>query len=61
VVLKVGRLERIVRAFRTAGINAKAESRMDAWLKTHAAFEVPLGQAARGGRPGSAGSLLEES
>jgi 2-dehydropantoate 2-reductase len=40
------RLERIVRAFRTAGINAKAESQMDAWLKTHAAFEVPLGQAA---------------
>jgi 2-dehydropantoate 2-reductase len=39
------RLERIVRSFRTAGINAKAEPRMDAWLKTHAAFEVPLGQA----------------
>ena len=39
------RLERIVRAFRAAGINAKAESQMDAWLKTHAAFEVPLGQA----------------
>jgi hypothetical protein len=39
------RLERIVRAFRTAGINAKAESQMDAWLKTHAAFEVPLRQA----------------
>jgi 2-dehydropantoate 2-reductase len=39
------RLERIVRTFRTAGINAKAESRMDAWLKTHAAFAVPLGQA----------------
>ncbi|MBB5868111.1 2-dehydropantoate 2-reductase [Allocatelliglobosispora scoriae] len=39
------RLERIVRDFRTAGINAKAEPRMDAWLKTHAAFEVPLGQA----------------
>jgi 2-dehydropantoate 2-reductase len=34
-----------VRAFRTAGINAKAEPRMDAWLKTHAAFVVPLGQA----------------
>ena len=29
----------------TAGINAKAEPRMDAWLKTHAAFVVPLGQA----------------
>jgi 2-dehydropantoate 2-reductase len=40
------RLERIVREFRTAGINAKAEPRMDAWLKTHAAFSVPLGQAA---------------
>ncbi len=39
------RLERIVRTFRIAGINAKAESQMDAWLKTHAAFEVPLGQA----------------
>jgi len=39
------RLERIVRTFRTAGINAKAEPRMDAWLKTHAAFAVPLGQA----------------
>jgi 2-dehydropantoate 2-reductase len=40
------RLERIVRMFRTAGINAKAEPRMDAWLKTHAAITVPLGQAA---------------
>ncbi|RJE90402.1 ketopantoate reductase family protein [Paenibacillus sp. 1011MAR3C5] len=39
------RLERIVRAFRTAGIKAKAEPKMDAWLKTHAAFEVPLLQA----------------
>src|ERR1700735_1957683 len=39
------RLERIVRTFRTAGINAKAEPQMDAWLKTHAAFVVPLGQA----------------
>ncbi len=39
------RLERIVRAFRAAGINATAEPRMDAWLKTHAAFVVPLGQA----------------
>ena len=39
------RLERIVRAFRAAGINAKAEPQMDAWLKTHAAFVVPLGQA----------------
>ncbi|MFC4943369.1 ketopantoate reductase family protein [Pseudonocardia sp. GCM10023141] len=39
------RLERIVRELRTVGINAKAEPQMDAWLKTHAAFEVPLGQA----------------
>ncbi|MFD8984281.1 ketopantoate reductase family protein, partial [Streptomyces sp. NPDC059564] len=39
------RLERIVETFRAAGINAKAEPHMDAWLKTHAAFEVPLGQA----------------
>ena len=34
-----------MRAFRTAGINAKAEPEMDAWLKTHAAFAVLLGQA----------------
>jgi 2-dehydropantoate 2-reductase len=39
------RLERIVGVFRAAGINAKAEPQMDAWLKTHAAFVVPLGQA----------------
>ncbi|MBD2835205.1 ketopantoate reductase family protein [Streptomyces pratensis] len=39
------RLERIVETFRTAGINAKAEPQMDVWLRTHAAFEVPLGQA----------------
>ncbi len=39
------RLEGIVRALRAAGINAKAEPQMDAWLKTHAAFAVPLGQA----------------
>ena len=39
------RLERIVQALRAAGINAKAEPQMDAWLKTHAAFVVPLGQA----------------
>ncbi|KUL22730.1 ketopantoate reductase family protein [Actinoplanes awajinensis] len=39
------RLTRIVRAFRAAGFNAKAEPRMDAWLRTHAAFEMPLGQA----------------
>ncbi|MCQ4201920.1 ketopantoate reductase family protein [Streptomyces coelicoflavus] len=39
------RLERIVEALRSAGVNAKAQPRMDAWLRTHAAFEVPLGQA----------------
>jgi 2-dehydropantoate 2-reductase len=39
------RLERILGAFRSSGFTAKAEPRMDAWLKTHAAFEVPLGQA----------------
>jgi 2-dehydropantoate 2-reductase len=48
------RLERIVRAFRAAGINAKAEPQMDAWLKTHAAFVVPLGQAVlAAGGPGA--------
>jgi 2-dehydropantoate 2-reductase len=48
------RLERIVRAFRAAGINAKAAPRMDAWLKTHAAFAVPLGQAVlAAGGPGA--------
>jgi 2-dehydropantoate 2-reductase len=39
------RLDRIVAAFRATGINAKAEPRMDAYLKTHAAFAVPLEQA----------------
>lgn len=39
------RLRRVVGAFRAAGIGARAELRMDAWLRTHAAFEVPLGQA----------------
>ncbi|TKK85215.1 ketopantoate reductase family protein [Herbidospora galbida] len=38
------RLKRIVKAFRAAGINAKATPQMDAWLRTHAAFTVPLGQ-----------------
>jgi 2-dehydropantoate 2-reductase len=48
------RLERIVEAFRTAGVNAKPEPRMDAWLKTHAAFAVPLGQAVQAaGGPGA--------
>ncbi|MFG1647264.1 ketopantoate reductase family protein [Amycolatopsis sp. NPDC049252] len=41
------RLDRIVRALRAAGINAKAEPRMEAWHKTHAAFSVPLEQAAQ--------------
>jgi 2-dehydropantoate 2-reductase len=39
------RLDRILREFRAAGINTKAEPRMDAWLKTHAAFAAPLGHA----------------
>ncbi|WP_424922154.1 ketopantoate reductase family protein [Streptomyces sp. wa53] len=39
------RLVRTVEAFRAAGFNARAEPQMDAWLRTHAAFEVPLGQA----------------
>lgn len=52
------RLERIVREFRTAGIKAKAEPRMDVWLKTHAAFEVPLGQAVR--TAGSPAALAED-
>jgi 2-dehydropantoate 2-reductase len=39
------RLERLVRTFRAAGYRTGAEPRMDAWLRTHAAFEVPLGQA----------------
>jgi 2-dehydropantoate 2-reductase len=45
------RLERVVRALRTAGINAKAESQMDTWLKTHAAFEVPLAKAVHAALP----------
>jgi 2-dehydropantoate 2-reductase len=39
------RLERIVQTFRSAGIKAKPEPQIDAWLKTHAAVVVPLGQA----------------
>jgi 2-dehydropantoate 2-reductase len=51
------RLERIVQTFRSAGINAKAEPKMDAWLKTHTAFAVPLGRAvnAAGGPEALAG------
>lgn len=41
------RLERIVTTFRAAGINAKAKPQMDARLRTHAAFAVPLGQTVR--------------
>ncbi|MGF1340237.1 ketopantoate reductase family protein [Streptomyces flavovirens] len=40
------RLERIVRTFHAADVNARIEPRMDAWLKTHAAFSEPLGRAA---------------
>ncbi|MGW9350955.1 ketopantoate reductase family protein [Nocardiopsis flavescens] len=39
------RLERIARTFRAAGVNTRIEPRMDAWLTSHAAFAVPLGQA----------------
>lgn len=51
------RLERTVQTFRSAGFNARVEPHMDAWLKTHAAFEVPLGQAvqAAGGPEALAG------
>jgi 2-dehydropantoate 2-reductase len=53
------RLKRIVQTFRSAGIKAKAQPKMDAWLKTHAAFAVPLGQAAfaAGGPKALAGDL----
>lgn len=39
------RLTRVVETLRSGGFNAKPESRMDAWLTTHAAFEVPLGRS----------------
>ncbi|MFI5905948.1 ketopantoate reductase family protein [Dactylosporangium sp. NPDC051541] len=39
------RLDHIIEKFRASGIKAKHEPKMDAWLKTHAAFEVPLGRA----------------
>ena len=42
---KTPRLERLLETLRSAGFRAKAEPRMDAWLRTHAAFEVPLGLA----------------
>jgi 2-dehydropantoate 2-reductase len=41
------RLQNLVRTLKSAGIRAKAEPRMDAWLKTHVAFEAPLGRAVR--------------
>ncbi|MFB9408411.1 ketopantoate reductase family protein [Dactylosporangium matsuzakiense] len=46
------RADRILQVLTDAGIRAKLEPQIDAWLKTHAAFEVPLGQAvdAAGGR-----------
>ena len=51
------RVDRIVAMFRAAGLSAEAESRMDAWLMTHAAFEAPLGKAvgAAGGPEALAG------
>lgn len=51
------RVERIVQLFRSAGFGAKPETRMEDWLTTHAAFEVPLGQAvhAAGGLEALAG------
>lgn len=48
------RLEQVVGVLRAAVIKAKAHSQMDAWLKTHAAFEVPLGLAVHSaGGPGA--------
>lgn len=54
------RLERIVEVFRNAGFAVKAEPQMDAWLRTHAAFEVPLGLAvhAAGGPDALAGDRV---
>jgi 2-dehydropantoate 2-reductase len=39
------RLRRIAQTFRSAGFQSSYQTQMDAWLKTHAAFEVPLGLA----------------
>lgn len=39
------RLARTIELFQAAGFRTNAEPRMDAWLTTHAAFEVPLGRA----------------
>jgi ketopantoate reductase len=54
------RLERVVELFRTAGFTVKVEPRMHAWLRTHAAFEVPLGLAvhAAGGPEALAGDRV---
>lgn len=41
------RVKHLVQIFRSAGVHAKTAPRIDAWLKTHAAFEVPLGQAVK--------------
>lgn len=53
-----GRVAALVQMFRSAGIGAKPEPRMDAWLKTHAAFEVPLGHAVKAA--GGPKALAEE-
>jgi 2-dehydropantoate 2-reductase len=48
------RLERIIALFRGAGFRVTTESQMDAWLHTHAAFEVPLSRAVHvAGDPGA--------
>ncbi|MFJ2368200.1 ketopantoate reductase family protein [Microbacterium sp. NPDC087665] len=54
------RLERIIEVFRNAGFVVKAEPQMDAWLRTHAAFEVPLSVAvhAAGGPDSLAGDRI---
>jgi 2-dehydropantoate 2-reductase len=39
------RLDRAVQAFRSAGINARAVTRIEAQLRTHAAFVAPLGRS----------------
>ncbi len=54
------RLGRIVEVFRSAGFAVKAEPRIDAWLRTHAAFEVPLSLAvhAAGGPDALAGDRV---
>lgn len=39
------RLERLVATFRAAGLPTRVQPRMESWLRTHAAFAVPLGRA----------------